>query len=224
MDTADTVLPHTALAESAWVTAQSPSDWLTADELTVFSGWRSEKRRAEWLAGRLAAKRLMRDALGWSPAAWQIGRDGAAPAILGADLPGVVLSLSHSDGMGAATLSDTRTEGSAGIDLQRIRPVHPGLCARVFSQEERGQIARLFGAESDPAGMLLLWALKEAAIKARRQPWGRPLQSLQVRCTRPGFAEVATEASTGGEIIFPAQYARIGDWWVARAIQPPSRV
>lgn len=214
-------LPRTVIAEADWVRAQAPEDWLTPGERHVYAAWTSDTRRAEWLAGRLAAKKLLQAEFGTDPLGWWVGRDGAAPAIAGCDLPGIALSLSHSSGVGAATVSGTQAEGSAGIDVQRIRPVHPGFCTRVFTGSEREQIAALFGAANDPAGMLLLWSLKEAAIKARREAWGRSLQSLRVTLACPGFAEVALEAPAGGEMVFPAQYTRFGDWWAARAIQPP---
>jgi phosphopantetheinyl transferase len=209
-------LPKTVVVQPQWVTVQTPSLWLTPSERDVYAAWASEERKSEWLAGRLAAKKLLREELGLPPLDWQVGRDGVAPAIIGRDLPSLTLSLSHSAGMGAATLSDTHAEGSAGIDVQRVRPVHPGLCARVFTPEERQQIAAQFGSEDSPDGMLLLWALKEAAIKARRQVWGRPLQNICVRLGHPGFAEIDTE----GEPVFPAQYERLGNWWLARAVRP----
>jgi phosphopantetheinyl transferase len=210
------LLPHTVIAQAEWVTSQNPALWLTADEFDVYGTWRSEKRKAEWLAGRLAAKKLLWEEWGIEPRDWQIGRDGVAPSVIGCDLPNITLSLSHSSGLGAATFSDPRTEGSAGIDIQHIRPVHPGLCARVFTQYEREQIAGYFGAEDDTAGMLLLWALKEAAIKARRLAWERPLQSIEVQLGDPGGAVIIM----AGEAAMTAQYERLGDWWVARAIKP----
>ena len=213
-------VPRTVIAQADWVAAQTLGHWLTGDELSVHRAWRSEKRKAEWLAGRLAAKRLMQEEWNLTPLNWQVGRDGLAPAVIGADLPSIALSLSHSLGLGAATVSDTRTEGSAGIDIQHIRPVHPGLCARVFTDSERDQIAAQFGSQNDTAGMLLLWALKEAAIKARRQAWGRPMQSISVRLGAPGCAEIDME----DEPVFTAEYARLGDWWLARAVRPVVRL
>ena len=212
-------LPNTVVAQSKWVTAQNPNHWLTAEELIVFDAWRSEKRKAEWLAGRLAAKRLMLESFDLKPLNWQVGRAGAAPILIGSVigfvLPDITLSLSHSEGTGAATFSQTHTEGSVGIDIQRIRPVHPGLCARVFTQDERQQLKVWFGSENDLAGMLLLWALKEAAIKARRQAWGRPLQNIEVTLSSPGFGVVSMEDDPP----LTAQYERLGDWWVARVVR-----
>ncbi len=215
-----TSLSRTIVVQPEWVSAQTPSVWLTPDEMDALAAWYSGKRRAEWLAGRLAAKKLLQEELGVNPLDWQVGREGVAPVIMGCPLPSLTLSLSHSDGRGAATLSDADAEGSAGIDIQRIRPVHPGLCARVFMPDERQQIAAQFGSEDSQEGMLLLWALKEAAIKARRKAWGRPLQSISVQLKRSGFAEI----DVAGEPLFPAQYERLGGWWLARAVRPAMRI
>ena len=211
-------LPRTAIADADWTAGQNPSVWLTERELVIFRHWLSQTRQSEWLAGRLAAKRLLWEEEKIAPLSWSIGRDGVAPAIDGCDLPTILLSLSHSHGAGAATLSDSRTEGSAGIDFQRIRPVHPGLCARVFTQNERDQIAARFGSESSTEGMLLLWALKEAAIKARRLPWGRSLQSVEVRLLSTGTSEIVLP----GEPPQTAQFERHGEWWLARAVKAAS--
>ncbi len=212
------LLPFTTIARPEWVASQNPAHWLTEPELAVHDGWPSPKRRAEWLAGRLAAKRLVRDTFGVVPLTFAIGREGAAPCVLGAAVPPLTLSLSHSHGLGAATLSDSQHEGSAGIDAQRIRPVHHGLCARVLTSGERRQITDRFGAEDDPAGMLLFWALKEAAIKARRVPWGRPLRGIEARLTGEGHATVQIT----DEPLMTAAYERVDDWWLARVVRPPT--
>ena len=208
-------LPKTVVASPAWIAAQNAQNWLTPEELAVWSAWTLEKRKSEWLAGRLAAKKLLWDELDIAPLSWSVGRDGAAPSITGASLPGVHLSLSHSGGFGAATVSDAHTEGSAGIDIQRIRPVHPGLCARVFTPGERAQITREFGSEDSADGLLLFWSLKEAAIKARRLPWVHSLQSIEVRLYGNGVSKI----SLPGEPPMAAQYERLGEWWLARAVR-----
>jgi phosphopantetheinyl transferase (holo-ACP synthase) len=119
--------------------------------------------------------------------------------------------------MGAATFSDSRQEGSAGIDVQRIQAVHADLCMRAFTPGERRQIAGRFGAEDDPAGMLLFWALKEAAIKARRVAWGRPLREIEARLTGEGRATVRMT----GEPVMTAAYEQTDEWWLARVVRPP---
>ena len=57
----------------------------------------------------MAAKTLLWEVMDIAPLSWSVGRDGAAPSISGVSLPGTILSLSHSYGMGAATLSDIYT-------------------------------------------------------------------------------------------------------------------
>lgn len=210
------LLPHTTIVRPEWVVVQDPLHWLTPPERLVYDSWLSPKRRAEWLAGRLAAKSLIRDTFGPDPLTFAIGRDGVAPCVLSADAPPLILSLSHSQGLGAATISDGRKEGSAGIDVQHIRPVHPGLCARVFTLDERRQIGGHFGAEDDPAGLLLFWALKEAAIKARRTAWGLPLREIEVSLADMGCAFVQMT----GEHLLTAAFKRVDDWWLARAVLP----
>ena len=210
-------IPKTLVVRPKWIAAQHPMDWLTETELITYRQWQSPKRRAEWLAGRLAAKHLIGDTTGSAPLTFAIGREGVAPCIVSGESLPWTLSLSHSHGLGAATVSDLQQEGSAGVDVQCIRPVHPGLCARVFTGDERDQIAGRFGQEDDPAGMLLFWALKEAAIKARRAAWGRPLRQIEVRLMDDGRAVVQMV----GEPPLRAAYEEIGGWWLARVVQPP---
>lgn len=207
-------LPKTFLARPDWVASQNPAHWLIASELDVFTAWRSETRRREWLAGRLAAKRLVQDTFGLSPLTFAIGRDGDAPCVLSADVLPLSLSLSHSHGLGAATISDPQVEGTAGIDVQWVRPVHPGLCRRVFTLKERAQIAKVFGREDDLQGMLLLWAIKEAAIKARRAVWGHPLSAIEVGLLDENRAVIQMPS----EPHFTAAYEWLNGWWLARAV------
>ncbi len=223
------MLPQTTIAHPAWVRAQNPAHWLTEGERAVLLSWRSDKRRAEWLAGRLAAKRLLRDSYGLSPLLCTIGREGIAPRALSPDLPDapsrpalphLCLSLSHSAGLGAATVSDTSGEGTAGVDAQLVRPVRPGLGVRAFTPNERAQIRARFGDENDAGGLLLFWALKEAAIKARRLAWGRTLREIEVKLAGPDAAAI----HIGGEPLLTASFLRLEDakdaWWLARAVRP----
>lgn len=205
------LLQDTVIAAPDWVAAQDPADWLMPNEQEVWESWRSPKRRAEWLAGRLAVKVLLRETYDADPLTCWIEREGVAPVVRGECPPGLSLSLSHSGGLGAASLCRSQ-EGTVGVDAQRIRLVHRGLAARVFSAEERAQV------EGKPDGLLLLWALKEAAIKARRLPWGRALRDLEVRLTEPGQAEITMP----GEAAQTAIYALIeGGWWLARSRRSP---
>ena len=217
MPTLQTTLPKTVLVRPDWVAAQDPTHWLTGPEMALYHAWNSSKRRVEWLAGRLAAKRIVGEMFGLGPLTFALGREGVAPCILSQEIPPLTLSLSHNHGLGAATISDARLEGDVGLDAQHVRPVRPGLGERVLTPGERSQIGARFGAEDDPAGVLLFWALKEGAIKARRTAWDRPLREIEARLTDEGHATVQMT----GEPLLTAAFERVEGWWLARAVRPP---
>jgi len=211
-------LSQTTLAPPEWVSAQDIALWLTASEQARWQEFASEARRRDWLAGRLAAKRLLRETQGIAPLQCVIGRDGLAPAAEGAEMGRLNLSLSHSAGLGAASWADTWAQGTVGIDAQIIRPVHPGLAARILgtTEHETWQDTLHLAGGQDNA-LLLFWALKEAALKARRLPWGRALREIAVTLSSDGAARITLP---GEETPFAATYARIGAWWIARAVRP----
>ncbi|MBV9850157.1 MAG: 4'-phosphopantetheinyl transferase superfamily protein [Armatimonadetes bacterium] len=200
-------------ATPAWVAAQDPARWLTARERARCDAAPSARRQAERRAGRLAVKRLLLDAFGVAPLAYEVGTDGLAPLLCGwPEVTAISISLSHSAGLGAASWADAGE--SVGVDAQHIRPAHPGLAARALTAREREQAGRL---PSD-AGTLLLWALKEAAIKARRRAWGRALREVVVTLDAPGEEAGTAWIEVAGEAEMRAWYGRQGDWWVARAV------
>ena len=202
-------------ATPQWVAGQDVDCWLTARERALCDAAASARRRAERRAGRLAMKRLLRETFGVVPLTYEIGTDGLAPILIGWTLlPEITVSLSHSAGLGAASWSWAAPEGCVGVDAQHIRPTHPGLAARVFTPAERAQAAQM------PEAVLLLWALKEAAIKARRRAWSRPLREILVTLDAPGDDQGTARIAVAGESGMAAQYARQGDWWIARATQP----
>ncbi len=203
-------IPQTLVVAPDWGASQDSSEWLTAGELALCDAPASPRRRADRLAGRMALKRLLWEEFGVSPLRFEIGSDGPAPALSSWPGPtGLTVSLSHSAGAGAASWAWVDTEGTVGVDLQHVRPAHPGLRARILTENEQAQ-----GADT-----LLFWALKEAAIKARRQPWGRALREIAVTLedgeTEHGEARIAI----AGEPTLTASYARQWDWWLARAVR-----
>ena len=195
---------------------QDLTQWLTPDEMARCITALSARRRADRLVGRVAVKRLLLEAFDVAPAAYEIGTDGLAPILTGWPQQTVVISLSHSAGLGAASWAWAGAEGSVGVDAQHIRPAHPGLAARILTPLERAQAAQMPG----ETGLLLLWALKEAAIKARRQTWGRALREIAVCLDTPAEEHGAARITIFGEPDINAWYSRQGDWWVARAVVP----
>jgi len=167
-------------------------DLLSPKELLVFKKLKSERRKWDWLAGRLAAKELLRDhlaqALGGLVSLGQIelyhGPAGAPCfRLLNPELKLKTLShtlnisMAHSHGYGLCGLAHTEEDGYVGVDLERIRPLSPGVQRRFLTQAEMKQIKQQFaGVECE--GAVLFWALKEAAFKALHLT--RKLASLQV--------------------------------------------
>lgn len=203
-------LLQTRLAAPDWIAAQTLSHWLTPREIAACDLSPSPRRRADRLAGRLAAKRLLLETLGVAPLSCEIGSDGCAPIVIGPAHPWN-LSLSHSAGIGAAAWAETATEGTVGMDVQRVRPIHPGLRARALNEDEQAQ---------DDTDTLLFWALKEAAIKARRRRWERALRDMTVTVHR-GDAGSGTATIWDGAQTLTATWMRLGDVWLARAVIPP---
>lgn len=187
--------------------------WLAGEELAQFSRLRSPRRRRDWLAGRLAAKQLIRrylshelrlslaasqiligyDRLGRPLAHLKAGAKGHQPQAA-ALLARLFLSLAHSEGWGLAALSGA---GEIGVDLQRVHPLRAGLAQRILTPGERDQLNRRFP-RRDPEALLLYWTLKEAALKALGFGLRLPMRAVQVELApRSGRARLRIELPGG---------------------------
>ncbi|OIN99359.1 MAG: hypothetical protein COX65_06500 [Elusimicrobia bacterium CG_4_10_14_0_2_um_filter_56_8] len=129
------------------------ADSLSPAEALRHSAFRMEKRRSEWLAGRLAAKTLL---AGESPgrkfSSFEITTDSLGRPSCGSSL----LSISHSGGWALAAIKT----GSAflGADLEKIEERHPAWYRDYFHQSELPH--------PGPSEATRLWAIKEALLKA----------------------------------------------------------
>lgn len=153
----------------AWVWAEprepgEVSVVLGAREQVVLADMPWPLRRAEWLAGRRAAKALLHAALGLGPEQVEIlPFESGAPGLY---VDGVlterwVLSLSHTRRWVVAAVA----EGRVGIDAcdDADGPRLPRIGERVFSPGE----AEGCGAHRSSAHQAAVWALKEAGLKLR---------------------------------------------------------
>lgn len=126
---------------------------LSSGEALRYSAFRLEKRRREWLAGRLAAKSLLAEAAPGKPlSSFEIGMDRFGRPACGTAL----LSISHSCGWALAAVKP----GSdfLGADLERVEERHPAWYADYFHLSELPK--------PDPSGATRIWAIKEALLKA----------------------------------------------------------
>ena len=130
----------------------SPGDSLSEREAAQYSVFRLEKRRKEWLAGRLAAKALLAEHTGLAQAALEILPDRLGRPSYGGEL----VSITHSGGWAAAAFKP----GSVflGLDLEVIEERHPAWYRDYFHPSELP--AR------DPSEATRLWTIKEALLKA----------------------------------------------------------
>jgi phosphopantetheinyl transferase len=137
---------------------------LGPNEAALFAAMPWPLRRAEWLAGRRVAKRLLEAALALAPSRVEVlPRDSGAPCVWvdGAARGDLVLNLSHTRTWAAAAVAT----GPVGVDVcdDADGPRLERIGRRVFSEGE----AVGCGAHTSPQHQAAVWALKEAGLKLR---------------------------------------------------------
>lgn len=185
--------------------SQSSLNWLTPREMRALEQITSEQHRRDWLAGRKAAKELLRryflsTGLALKAAQIEIANDEHGAPYLVSPSPAPLISIAHSAGHGFAGLCAHR---SIGVDLQQIRPVRPTLKERVLAEHEHKQLASAKSKEAEREGILVFWALKEATIKAQRTRPAPAFREILVTLTTPGHAEISWRSQR-----FTAQWGR----------------
>ncbi|HSI04689.1 MAG TPA: SDR family NAD(P)-dependent oxidoreductase, partial [Myxococcota bacterium] len=144
--------------------------YLAPQEQARFKELKTDKRKIDWLAGRIVAKRLIRES--------HFAHDGAivpysainiVPDELGAPQVSIAgekagtqrISISHSAGCAAAMLS-VEPGVRPGIDVESVEARDPSFIRDYFTDAER---AAANG--RDPAHLFTaVWAVKEAVVKA----------------------------------------------------------
>lgn len=133
--------------------------WISDSERATAAGFRLDRRRDEWLLGRLAAKQLALElGLCTVPRECAVPTRGVRPTLLIRQKPtDLFLSLSHTEGVAAAAISPS----PIGVDVQIERTVTPD-ATRFFLNDEESD---LFDPHTG-SPLLDLWSAKEAALKA----------------------------------------------------------
>jgi len=138
---------------------------LTEKELMIFKTFKFEKRKSEWLAGRIAAKKAFQDYSNISGNTniknISILNDGnRAPFIL--ELPNLELSISHSSQYAIAVVSNSKI----GIDLERITEHNPSIIKYYFSDDESLKINDKSNKDNEFNEVITkYWTRKEAVAK-----------------------------------------------------------
>jgi phosphopantetheinyl transferase len=130
--------------------------WLTAEEHDFVASIRLSQRREEWMASRIAAREAAARLFRAAPGEIKLTTSDGRPAMEISGVPYCV-SYSHTHGVGAAAVD----RYPIGVDLERIRDVHPRMAKFFLSPAETEQLL-----ESDLAHPLIqAWSAKEAAFK-----------------------------------------------------------
>ncbi|MEV5433195.1 4'-phosphopantetheinyl transferase superfamily protein [Streptomyces sp. NPDC052701] len=128
------------------------------------------RRRLEFLAGRLAARRALR-AVGLD--CGEIPRAGRLPGFP----PGRAASITHSAGVAVAVARAPGRDVPLGCDLE-LRPL-PAEAARLVLREDEEELLHAPGPGAVPWSVTSLFSAKEAAWKALHTgPWGLPADAL----------------------------------------------
>lgn len=183
------------LAEVRWryfpvaTLAAANEAWLSPSERALLATFRSPLRKADWLRGRMAAKRMLAEAaLTGHARASEVEittrnsrGQGIPPEIRvgGVRLP-IVLSLSHTaDGLLVACTDDVRAR--VGVDLVRPTEIHPEALAVWLTPNERREIDK-----TSARDVAAVWAAKEAVYKAV--------------CVNESFAPLQVETVRDGDV------------------------
>ena len=151
----------------------APETFLSADEQEFLKELKLEKRRAEWLAGRYAAKKLISLKTGISMNELSVTYDIWHRPLCG----GHLVSITHSGGMAAAAFADGRL---IGTDIEKIRPHSEAWKRECFHQSE------IPGGTDDEA--IKVWTLKESVLKALGLGLTVPLKSIDFSGSVPVYA------------------------------------
>jgi 4'-phosphopantetheinyl transferase len=199
---------HLACATVSALRREAPPerDWLSASEHARFAALQAEARRAQFLAARWQARRLLAQVEGGTPLDWPLEAPSDAPPHV-AKRRDLLLSISHSGERTACALASQ----PVGLDLEqprRRRRDIDGLIALCCTPREQAMFAHAQPAERE-ALFHELWTVKEACLK-RRGDWVAPRRLAQLDCTPDVHGEVRCWRGAGWHLAVTAKRVR---WW-----------
>ena len=169
---------------------------LTEAEMDRYAQFRNQKRKVEWLAGRMAAKTAFsrfaqtKQGFPWETEVSILNGTSGAPFII--DYPEVTLSISHSNEYALAVVACCEI----GIDIERIEPRPMALTDYFFCSDERRLLENECPLPAQKEAMITwLWSRKEALSKFLRLGGKLDFSRLNVIPDR-----VHVEGSTQNEV------------------------
>jgi 4'-phosphopantetheinyl transferase EntD len=149
----------------------------------------TEKRRREFALGRACARAAMTN-LGHGDAVIAKGEDGAPlwP-------PGVIGSITHTQGYAAALIAESRKFAGVGIDAERLGVVTKDLWPRLFTAVEQ----EFLKVQSEPwLFSSIVFCAKEASYKAWAQKGALTFRETEVSLEEGGFVAVRSSLALHG--------------------------
>lgn len=175
-----------------------------------------EPRRREFVTGRTLARTALA----------RLGHPGAELAVGGRGEPcwppGVVGSITHTEGYRAAAVAATVTGIEAlGIDAEPAGPLPPGVLDVAAVPAERAMLAALSAGRADVPWDRLLFSAKEAVFKAWYPRTGQWLDHPDVRVVLGPEGQALRAAVHGGPVVH-GRWTQAGGLLVTAVVIPGS--
>ncbi len=182
---------------------------LSSDERERVSNFLAEKRRHEFTLGRAAARSLLSERLNLPPS--EIPLDVAADGGLVIQGSNLHVSISHSARQAVAVVG----ERPVGVDLETIKPLTTDIRRYVYHDDD---YALFDGLALDPdRAQILAWALKEAALKARRSGLRYSPRRMRIELALPDHSAILHE-DTG--VTWHLTFREVDGLYLAVAYRP----
>lgn len=199
---------HIALRRLTYDAAQREA-WLqllSEDERGRYDAFPVEKRKREFLLGRVALRTLLAEQLDNDPAAipLHVTDEGAV------ELPSApyFVSIAHSGDQAVATVSPDRV----GVDLEHIRSVEDGVVDFVLTPDEQ-ELLDTLPMNRDRA-FILCWTLKEATLKALHTGFLRSPKTVHLAIDS---ANQQATATAGDDSAWTVRYEPASDHFLSVA-------
>jgi 4'-phosphopantetheinyl transferase len=174
-------------------TGPAPPAPLTDDERARLATFGSEKRRMAFVLGRATVRELLAERLGVvaTSVPLMVATDGALE--IGG---GLRVSLAHTATEREAVAAAVAGSRPVGVDVEALRPRRPDLYRFLLHPDEYGLLDAL--PHEPEVGQVVLWAVKEAVLKAQRTGFRCSPKQLRVELADGGHHAVVRVES--GEV------------------------